>query len=75
MPTFCGYVKGSHGVFPLPAPATAEILRGVPWRKLDIERELVAPTGAAIITEVASEFGPRFPPWSDFSLRARSTST
>ncbi len=58
MPTFHGYVTGSHGVFPLPAPATAEILRGVPWRKLDIEGELVTPTGAAIIRELASGFGP-----------------
>ncbi|MFH0945576.1 MAG: nickel pincer cofactor biosynthesis protein LarC, partial [Planctomycetota bacterium] len=58
MPTFHGYAKGSHGTFPLPAFATAEILRGVPWRKLDIEGELVTPTGAAIITEIASEFGP-----------------
>jgi uncharacterized protein (TIGR00299 family) protein len=57
MPTFHGYAKGSHGTFPLPAPATAEILRGVPWRKLDIEGELVTPTGAAIITEIASGFG------------------
>jgi uncharacterized protein (TIGR00299 family) protein len=58
MPTFHGYVKGTHGIFPLPAPATAEILRGVPWRRLDIEGELVTPTGAAIITEIASGFGP-----------------
>jgi len=58
MPTFHGYAKGSHGVFPLPAPAAAELLRGVPWRKLDIEGELVTPTGAAIITGIAAEFGP-----------------
>jgi uncharacterized protein (TIGR00299 family) protein len=57
MPTFHGYAKGSHGTFPLPAPATTELLRGVPWRKLDIEGELVTPTGAAIIAEIASGFG------------------
>jgi len=57
MPTFYGYAKGAHGVIPLPAPATMEILRGFPWQKLDIEGELVTPTGAAIITEIASSFG------------------
>jgi uncharacterized protein (TIGR00299 family) protein len=57
LPTFYGYVKAAHGLIPLPAPATVEILRGVPWQKLDIEGELVTPTGAAIITEIAAEFG------------------
>ncbi len=57
MPTFHGFAKGAHGVFPLPAPAAAELLRGVPWRRMDIEGELVTPTGAAIITGIASEFG------------------
>jgi uncharacterized protein (TIGR00299 family) protein len=56
MPTFHGYTKAAHGVIPLPAPATLEILRGVPWRKRDIEGELVTPTGAAFITEIAHEF-------------------
>ncbi len=58
MPTFHGYATAAHGTFPLPAPATAEILQGVPWRQLGIEGELVTPTGAAIITTIAEEFGP-----------------
>ena len=58
LPTFHGYARGAHGTFPLPAPATAELLIGVPWRDLDIEGELVTPTGAAIIREIASGFGP-----------------
>lgn len=57
MPTFHGYTKAAHGIIPLPAPATIELLHGVPWRKLDIEGELVTPTGAAIITEISSGFG------------------
>lgn len=58
MPTFHGFARGSHGTFPLPAPATVELLKGVPWRTLDVVGELVTPTGAAIITTIASEFGP-----------------
>lgn len=57
MPTFHGYTKAAHGVIPLPAPATLELLRGVPWRKRDVEGELVTPTGAAIITEITHAFG------------------
>lgn len=58
IPTFHGMVKIAHGMFPLPAPATAEILKNVPWRELGIEGEIVTPTGASILAELASGFGP-----------------
>lgn len=63
MPTFQGFATGSHGTFPLPAPATMELLKGVPWREVGAEGELVTPTGAAIVTALASSFGP-MPPMS-----------
>jgi len=53
-----GYVKFSHGKFPVPAPATVELCKNIPVRYADIEGELVTPTGAAIITTLA-EFSPR----------------
>jgi uncharacterized protein (TIGR00299 family) protein len=53
-----GSVRGAHGTMPLPAPATAELLKGVPLAASDVEMELTTPTGAAIVTTVAERFGP-----------------
>lgn len=52
-----GFVEFSHGKWPVPAPATAEILKNVPAYHNNIEAELVTPTGAAIITSFAEKFG------------------
>lgn len=52
-----GFVQFSHGTFPVPAPATAEILKNVPTFATDSKAELVTPTGAAIITTIAEKFG------------------
>lgn len=58
IPTGCGTVRGAHGLMPIPAPGTAELLRGVPLAPSTITSELTTPTGAAIVTTVAAEFGP-----------------
>jgi len=58
VPTFHGTVDIAHGTFSLPAPATVELLKDVPWRELGIEGEIVTPTGAAILAELAEGFGP-----------------
>ena len=57
IPTFTGMVEMAHGKFPLPAPATLEILKGIPWRTLGIEGEIVTPTGAAILATLSEGFG------------------
>ncbi|MDE0634593.1 MAG: nickel pincer cofactor biosynthesis protein LarC [Candidatus Poribacteria bacterium] len=52
-----GFVKCAHGMMPVPVPGTMELLHGVPVRQTDIPKELVTPTGAAIITTLAKSFG------------------
>ena len=54
-----GTVKCAHGVMPVPAPATALLLRGVPSYGGTVEGELVTPTGAALIAQLAQKFGPQ----------------
>jgi uncharacterized protein (TIGR00299 family) protein len=54
-----GMVDCAHGRFPVPAPATADLLRGLPTYSAHIEKELVTPTGAALIRALAPTFGPQ----------------
>jgi uncharacterized protein (TIGR00299 family) protein len=56
-----GTVVCAHGTFPVPAPATVEILQGVPVYCGEIQKELVTPTGAAIAATLATRFE-SFPP-------------
>lgn len=53
-----GFIRFSHGLFPVPAPATAALLEGFPVYSSEIKGELVTPTGAAIVTTLANSFGP-----------------
>ena len=57
IPVGSGTVQCEHGVMPVPAPATTELLRGVPIAACEETGELITPTGAAILTTLASEFG------------------
>jgi uncharacterized protein (TIGR00299 family) protein len=56
-----GTVQCAHGVFPVPAPATAMLLSGAPVYAGEVQMELVTPTGALIVTDYADDFGPMPP--------------
>jgi uncharacterized protein (TIGR00299 family) protein len=57
-----GMVDCAHGRFPVPAPATADLLRGLPTYSANIQMELVTPTGAALIRTLAEDYGLTFGP-------------
>ncbi|HXR32940.1 MAG TPA: nickel pincer cofactor biosynthesis protein LarC [Verrucomicrobiae bacterium] len=56
-----GTAKMAHGVLPVPAPATARLLLGKPTYSTGIQKELVTPTGAAIVATLCDTFGPQPP--------------
>lgn len=58
LPLTRGWVNSDHGPLPLPAPATLELLRDLPTYGLDLEMELVTPTGAALAKALVAEYGP-----------------
>jgi uncharacterized protein (TIGR00299 family) protein len=58
IPVGRGFVDCQHGTLPVPAPATLALLDGVPVYGTGVPHELVTPTGAAIITCLAEQFGP-----------------
>jgi uncharacterized protein (TIGR00299 family) protein len=58
VPTGSGEITIAHGRCKVPAPATAELLRGIPLVESAVEAELTTPTGAAILATLAQSFGP-----------------
>jgi pyridinium-3,5-bisthiocarboxylic acid mononucleotide nickel chelatase len=59
-----GFVQCAHGIFPVPAPATSEILKNIPVKKGTVSNETTTPTGAAILKVFVNEFIDRI----DFSI-------
>ncbi len=51
-------MRAAHGRLPLPAPATLELLTGAPLHGVDVDVELVTPTGAALVAALATAYGP-----------------
>jgi len=56
-----GTAKMAHGILPVPAPATARLLQGKPTYSNGVQKELVTPTGAAIVATLCEHFGPQPP--------------
>jgi uncharacterized protein (TIGR00299 family) protein len=57
LPVGGGFAESAHGRIPIPAPGTAELLRGMPLVDTGVQRELVTPTGAAILSTVVRSAG------------------
>ena len=66
LPIGHGTIRAAHGVLPLPAPATLTCLQGVPTYGVDVQGELVTPTGAAIV----STFAEAFVRWPDMTIES-----
>jgi len=58
VPVGGGYIEIEHGRVTVPAPATAELLKGIPIAASNVQMELTTPTGAAIVSTVSDEYGP-----------------
>ncbi len=69
-----GFVRAAHGLLPVPAPATAHLIAGVPIYSSEVKGELVTPTGAAIITTIA-QFRPLPPLVIEAAATARERAT
>jgi len=54
-----GIIQCAHGSMPIPAPATAELLCGIPYTQGEVEKELLTPTGAALLATLCDGFGDR----------------
>jgi len=61
VPLGTGFTTCQHGTIPLPAPATMELLKGIPVCGTSLNTELVTPTGAALLTSLANHYGPMPP--------------
>lgn len=57
LPLSRGYVKCAHGILPVPAPATMELLKGLPVEPALVKEEIITPTGVAILKTLCSGFG------------------